>query len=132
MKYTVKRIENFEGDVTTGFLNVNGFFNTLNPLRLFDSEEDALDYIDTEESDPKYDKKYMGSCTFEVVPVSNLKRLREASGMSRTKLAELSGVGVRSIEGYEQGLRDINKAQGLTLQALAQVLNCNIEDLLEL
>lgn len=64
--------------------------------------------------------------------MSNLKRLREASGLSRAKLSELSGVGIRSIEGYEQGLRDINKAQGLTLQALAQVLGCSMEDLLDL
>lgn len=64
--------------------------------------------------------------------MSNLKRLREASGMSRAKLSELSGVGIRSIEGYEQGLRDINKAQGIILYKISQALNCKIEDILDI
>lgn len=64
--------------------------------------------------------------------MSNLKQIREEKSLTQAKLAELSGVSVRLISYYEQGYKDINKAQGLTLQALAQVLNCNMEDLLEL
>lgn len=52
--------------------------------------------------------------------------------MTQLVLAERSGVSSRMIQHYEQGVKDINKAQGLTLQALAQVLCCSMEDLLEL
>ena len=63
--------------------------------------------------------------------MSNLKRIREASGLSQIKLAEASGVSPRMIQYYEQGVKDINKAQGITLYKIAQVLNCKIEDLLD-
>ena len=37
----------------------------------------------------------------------------------------------RSKFGYEQGTKDINKAQGYTLYRLSKALKCNIEDILE-
>ena len=64
--------------------------------------------------------------------MSNLKEYRLKKNMTQLELAERSGVSQRMIQNYEQGTNDINKAQGLTLQALAQVLNCSMEDLLEL
>jgi transcriptional regulator with XRE-family HTH domain len=64
--------------------------------------------------------------------MSNLKELRTNRNLSQSKLSELSGVNARMIQYYEQGVKDINKAQGLTLQALAQALECKIEDILEL
>ena len=64
--------------------------------------------------------------------MSNLKTIREASGLSQAKLAEISGVSLRMISYYEQGYKDINKVQGITLYKIAQALNCKIEDLLEL
>ena len=63
--------------------------------------------------------------------MSNLKRIRNDKGLSQGKLSEISGVNTRMIQYYEQGVKDINKAQGLTLQALANALECSIEDLLE-
>lgn len=63
--------------------------------------------------------------------MNNLKILRENAGLSQGKLSELSGISVRTIQHYEQGSRDINKAQGITLLTLANFLNCTIEDLLE-
>lgn len=63
--------------------------------------------------------------------MSNLKTIREDKGLSQSQLSELSGVNNRMIQHYEQGVKDINKAQGLTLQALAIALDCKIEDLLE-
>lgn len=62
--------------------------------------------------------------------MNNLKRLREESGLSQNKLSEVSGVSPRMIQKYEQGVKDINKAQGITLYKIAQALNCKIEDLL--
>lgn len=64
--------------------------------------------------------------------MSNLKTIRESKGLSQSQLANASGINVRIIQSYEQGLRDINKAQAITLQALAKALDSNIENLLEL
>lgn len=63
--------------------------------------------------------------------MSNLKRIRENQNISQGKLSEISGVNIRMIQHYEQGVKDINKAQGITLHKIAQVLKCNIEELLE-
>ena len=64
--------------------------------------------------------------------MSNLKRIRKALKMSQTELSEKSGVNVRMIQHYEQGFKDINKAQAITLYNLAQALNCQIENLIEI
>lgn len=64
--------------------------------------------------------------------MSNLKEFRLKSNLTQLELSKRSGVSPRMIQYYEQGVKDINKAQGLTLQALAQVLGCTMEDLLEL
>lgn len=62
---------------------------------------------------------------------TNLKRIREARGLSQSALAEQAQVGLRSIQMYEQRVNDIDKAQGRTLYRLARVLGCTIDDLLE-
>lgn len=64
--------------------------------------------------------------------MSHLKEMREKADLSQSQLAESSGSSVRMIQYYEQGVRDINKAQGITLYRIAQALNCKIEDLLEI
>lgn len=63
--------------------------------------------------------------------MSRLKYIRTKRGYSQSKLAELSGIGVRIIQSYEQGARDINLAQAITVYKLAHALQCNIEELLE-
>lgn len=63
--------------------------------------------------------------------MTNLKRIREIVGLSQIKLAEESGVNVRMIQHYEQGVKDLNRAQAITVYQLAQALNCKVEDLLE-
>lgn len=62
---------------------------------------------------------------------TNLKRIREAVGLSQSKLAEESGVSVRMIQHYEQGVKDINAAAALTVYKLAQALKCTVENLIE-
>lgn len=64
-------------------------------------------------------------------PETNLKRIRTTYGCSQKKLAEMSGVSLRSIQMYEQRNKDINKAQSDSLYRLAKVLGCTMEDLLE-
>lgn len=61
-----------------------------------------------------------------------LKEYRTKSGMSQSQLAEASGVNVRMIQYYEQGVKDINKASGETMYKLSRALGCKMEDLLEL
>lgn len=62
---------------------------------------------------------------------THLQILRKAGGYSQKELAEKSGVTLRMIQQYEQRAKDINKAAAVNLFALAQVLGCRAEDLLE-
>ena len=64
--------------------------------------------------------------------MSKLKAIRENKGLSQAKLSEISGVNVRILQYYEQGYKDINKAQAITLYQVAKALDCKIENLLEL
>lgn len=68
---------------------------------------------------------------FKKSEITNLKKTRQARGLSQSKLAGLAEVELCSIQMYEQRRNDINKAQVETLYKLARVLGCNIEDLLE-
>ena len=63
--------------------------------------------------------------------MSNLKKIREEKNITQSQLAEASGVNLRILRYYEQGYKDINKAQAITLYKIAQALECKIEDLLE-
>ena len=60
-----------------------------------------------------------------------LQTVRKAIGLTQKELAEKSGVKLRMIQQYEQRAKDINKATANNLFALAQVLGCKAEDLLE-
>ena len=62
---------------------------------------------------------------------TNLKRIRTAYGCSQAELAKRSGVGLRSIQLYEQRQKDINKASAESLYKISRVLGCEMEDLLE-
>ena len=64
-------------------------------------------------------------------PETNLKALRQRSGLSQRELSEQSGVPLRTIQQYEQLQKSINKAQAEYLLMLARTLCCDIEDLLE-
>lgn len=59
-----------------------------------------------------------------------LKEERLKRGFSQSKLAEVSGVNVRMIQYYEQGYKDINKAEAMTVYKLASALGCDYTDLL--
>lgn len=63
--------------------------------------------------------------------MSNLKQIREANNLTQAKLSDISGVNLPMIQKYEAKIKDINKAQAITLHKLAQALECKIEDLLE-
>lgn len=63
---------------------------------------------------------------------SGLQYYRKWHRLTQADLAEKSGVNLRMIQKYENGEKDINKAQAITLYKLSQALDCTIEDLLEL
>lgn len=64
--------------------------------------------------------------------MNNLKRIRKESGLSQSQLSEISGVNLRTLQDYEQGHKDINKASAIAVYNIAQALKCRVEDLLEL
>ena len=62
---------------------------------------------------------------------TRLQSRRKDCGITQRELSEKSGVNLRTIQQYEHRSKDINKAAGATLRALAIALSCQIEDLLE-
>ncbi len=62
---------------------------------------------------------------------TRLQMQRKNSGYSQRELAEKVGVNLRTLQQYEIRAKDINKAAGITLLALAKALGCRVEDLLE-
>lgn len=62
---------------------------------------------------------------------SNLKRKRLAAGFSQSQLARLTDIPVRTLQQYEQGQKDINKARAEYVIALARALYCEPQLLLE-
>ena len=59
------------------------------------------------------------------------RRVSSGKKYSANELAKQSGVSLRSIQMYEQRNKDINKAQMETVNNLAKVLGCKMEDLME-
>lgn len=51
-----------------------------------------------------------------------LKKIREERCLSQSELAKASGVNVRMIQYYEQGVKDIGRASVSTVIALAEAL----------
>ena len=61
---------------------------------------------------------------------NNIKKLREAKGLTRAELAERTGINVRTLEAYEYGKKDINGAKIKTLLRLCNALGCKLNDIL--
>lgn len=62
---------------------------------------------------------------------TKLEKLRVSLNVSQGKLAKLAGIPVRTIQCYEQRVRDIDSARLSTLLDLCIVLNCTLKDILE-
>lgn len=62
---------------------------------------------------------------------SKLQQQRRRCGYSQKELAERSGVNLRTLQQYELKSKDISKASVQTVLALANVLGCRVEDLME-
>lgn len=93
-----------------------------NLQRMYDTlhEADISKFVDIADSRMK-----------EYFTETNLKRIRTAYNCTQAELSERSGVGLRSIQMYEQRNKNINKASADTIYSLAKVLGCTMEDLIE-
>lgn len=63
--------------------------------------------------------------------MNKLMNMRISAGLSRPQLAKLSGINLRTIEGYEQGRDNIDGAKLKTISKLCLALECKMEDILE-
>ena len=61
---------------------------------------------------------------------SRLKWYRDDKGMTQLELSEKSGVNLRMIQNYEQGVKDINKASVVTVLQLAEALGCDVYEII--
>lgn len=62
---------------------------------------------------------------------TNLAVQRKKRGLSQSQLAKAADISIRSIQLYEQRKADIGKAQYNHLTAIAKVLGCTVDDILE-
>ena len=62
---------------------------------------------------------------------TNLQYYRNLKRISQDALAKRANVNIRTLQDYEQGNRDINKAQVSAVVRLADVLCVPVKDLLE-
>ena len=61
---------------------------------------------------------------------SNLQRIRRLRGYSQRILSEKSGINLRTLQQYEIGAKDINKASVSSVVVLAKALDCEVEDIM--
>ncbi len=62
---------------------------------------------------------------------TRLQKQRKISGYSQSQLAKLANVNLRTLQQYESGAKNINRASAETVLSLSKVLGCNAEDILE-
>ena len=62
----------------------------------------------------------------------NIGKFRRHAGLTQKELSQLAGVNLRTLQQYEIGSKDINKASGRAINSLAQALHCNFYDVMEL
>ena len=63
--------------------------------------------------------------------MSKLQEKRKAAGLSQRQLADRVGMSVRTLQYYEQGSLDFNKAAVETVYRLAVALGCSVEELID-
>lgn len=99
-----------------GYISMKDIVNMYNPLHEAPEEKfvETLNAIIKRQEQP-----------------TRLQMQRKRSGLSQRELAEKSGVNLRTLQQYELGAKDINKAAVKTIVSIVKVLNCTIEDILE-
>lgn len=60
-----------------------------------------------------------------------MKALRLGRGLSQRELSEQTGINLRTIQNYEQGASDLNKAEAITIWRLSEALGCTMDNLID-
>lgn len=60
---------------------------------------------------------------------NKLKEIRIKKGISQKELSEKTGISLKAISSYEQGIRDLKKASFENIVKIAKALDCNVFDL---
>ena len=60
-----------------------------------------------------------------------LKEMRQVRGLSQSKLAEKTGLNVRTLQHYEQGSKIFDHARLDTILKCAIALDCKMEELID-
>lgn len=60
-----------------------------------------------------------------------LKEMRQAKGLSQAKLAEKTGVNLRTLQHYEQGSKIFDNARIDTILKCAIALDCKIKEIID-
>ncbi len=63
--------------------------------------------------------------------MTRLKETRIRSGMTQAAVAAAAGISLRTYQGYEQGLKDINMAAAITVLKLADVMDVHPKEIME-
>lgn len=63
--------------------------------------------------------------------MTNLQKIRLDKGLTQKQLAEQAQVHLRMVQNYEERTRNINGAAVMTVYRMAQVLECEITDIIE-
>ena len=63
--------------------------------------------------------------------MNNLKKYRQAAGLTQPQLAAVVGISHRTLQDYEQGQKPLEGARAITVLRMAKALGCAVEDLIE-
>lgn len=63
--------------------------------------------------------------------MTKLAKKRHECGLSQSGLAEKAEISIRTLQHYEQGDKDFNKASAETVKKIAEALGCSIYDLID-
>lgn len=63
--------------------------------------------------------------------MTKIKKQRINSNLTQADLSKLSGIPIRTLQNYEQGVLCFDSARIDKILTVALVLDCNIEDLIE-
>ncbi|QFJ55381.1 helix-turn-helix domain-containing protein [Pseudobutyrivibrio xylanivorans] len=92
-------------------------------------EELSKKYNPYHEMDEEKIVEYINSKAEHADTVRRLQAYRKLYGMSQSELAREAGINLRTLQQYEIGAKDINKAAASTVLSLSKVLKCRPEDL---
>ena len=92
-------------------------------------EDLSKKYNPYHEMDEEKIVEYINSKAEHSDTVRRLQAYRKLYGMSQSELAREAGINLRTLQQYEIGAKDINKAAAATVLSLSKVLKCRPEDL---